>query len=138
MLRSIRRLSLSLLAFAAIGGLAYWDSNRVIKDKGDNISDYSAIFITNGQVYFGKIHGENDKYLDLRDVYYLKFDNLSDLEKTKAETQNPNITLFKLGDELHGPNDRLRIYNDQIQFTESLRDDSQVVSAIGKHKETAK
>lgn len=45
-----------------------------------------------------------------------------------------DVNLVKLGEELHGPNDRMKINKSQILFTESLRDDSKVVKAIGNYK----
>jgi hypothetical protein len=110
------------------------------KDSGSGISDYSAVFLSNGQVYFGTIHGRTDKELDLRDIYYLQVNQQIQPNQTNepngsstTDNKNPNVVLVKLGSELHGPNDRMRINTSQILFTESLKDNSKVVEAIKKY-----
>jgi hypothetical protein len=104
-----------------------------IKDSGSNISDYSAVFLTNGQVYFGKLDKLTDTEVDIKDIYYLQVNqqNLQPADsKTPAASASPDISLVKLGNELHGPNDRMRINRQQVLFTESLKSDSKVVKAI--------
>jgi hypothetical protein len=118
------------------GGWYFLQQNNVvaggvIKDSGRSISDYSAVFLTNGQVYFGKIEGMNNLEVDLRDIYYLQVNQQQTLQPGDANADNqPEISLVKLGNELHGPNDRMRISRSQVLFTESLKKDSKVVAAI--------
>ena len=106
------------------------------KDTGSNISDYSAVFLTNGQVYFGKIYGRTDQALDLRNIYYLQVNQQVQPEQKASAaatpTPQPQVSLVKLGNELHGPNDRMQISSNQVLFTESLKTDSKVVDAINK------
>jgi hypothetical protein len=52
-----------------------------------------------------------------------------------TETPTANINLVKLGAELHGPTDEMRINRDHILFIEDLKDDSQVVQGIKRFKE---
>ena len=119
-------------AIARRGGLSI---GGVIKDSGDNISDYSAVFLTNDQVYFGKVNKKNSDEVVLSDIYYLKVNqNIQSQEKTSDTTQQPNIVLVKLGEELHGPNDVMHINKDQLLFIESLKSDSKVVKAIDENK----
>src|ERR1039457_5003898 len=37
-----------------------------------NKNEFQAIFLTNGQVYFGKLADLNNKYVTIKDVYYLQ------------------------------------------------------------------
>src|SRR5580704_1073814 len=37
-----------------------------------NDSGYSAVFLTNGQVYFGKLSDANKNYVKLTDIFYLQ------------------------------------------------------------------
>jgi len=106
-------------------------SGSIVKDSGSNISDYSAVFLTNGQVYFGKIYSVGDS-VDLRNIYYLQVNSTSsNLQSGSASsTASPDISLVKLGNELHGPNDRMLINRQQVLFTESGKNDSKVVTAI--------
>ena len=45
-----------------------------------------------------------------------------------------SVSLVKLGDELHGPADKMEINRDQILFIEDLKPNSQVVMAIKNYK----
>jgi hypothetical protein len=51
-----------------------------------------------------------------------------------APAANPEINLVKLGGELHGPTDEMRINRDQILLVEDLRTDSNLVKAIDNYK----
>ncbi|MBI4033923.1 MAG: hypothetical protein HY378_00025 [Candidatus Brennerbacteria bacterium] len=98
-------------------------------------SDYQAVFLTNGQVYFGKLYKERNRYPVLREVYYLQ---VTQPPQPLQEGQTPpqNINLVKLGGELHGPQDEMRISRDQILFIEDLKGDSRVLQAIAQLKQT--
>ncbi len=87
---------------------------------------YSAVFLTNGQVYFGNIVEQKRGTIVLGNIYYLQT-NTAD---PKAEVTEANMSLIKLGNELHGPTDEMKINIDHVLFTETLRDDSKVVQAI--------
>jgi len=91
--------------------------------------NYQAVFLTNGQVYFGKLYYENSKYPTLREVFYLQ---VTQPPQPLQEGQTPpsNINLVKLGGELHGPQDEMKINRDQILFIEDLKSDSRVIQAI--------
>jgi len=113
--------------------------NQIIKDSGSGISDYSAVFLTNGQVYFGKINTDNSQEIDITSIYYLQVNQAIQNSSTASPTPTPsasdtNVVLVKLGNELHGPNDRMRINKSQVLFTESLKTDSKVVTAINNYK----
>src|SRR3990167_4894055 len=66
-------------------------------------SDYSAVFLTNNQVYFGKIDDENADFIKLKDVYYLRVNQGASAGQpaTGAATPESGISLVKLGGELH-------------------------------------
>lgn len=96
-------------------------------------TNYQAVFLTNGQVYFGKLFREDSRYPILRDVYYLQVTQPP--QPLQAGQVPPtNINLVKLGGELHGPTDEMRINRDQILFIEDLKPDSQVLAAIRQSK----
>src|SRR3989344_3357102 len=40
--------------------------------KSASASEWQAVFLTNGQVYFGKIAKDSQKEIILRDIYYLQ------------------------------------------------------------------
>lgn len=95
---------------------------------------YQSVFLTNGQVYFGKL-GVSGRWLTLSDIYYLQANE--SLQQTKSigtNDSNKDIQLVKLGNELHGPADMMYIEKDKILFWENLKADSKVVDAINKYK----
>ena len=122
--------SISILALA-IALLLYTG-----KDKEAHFVDGTknqAVFLTNGQVYFGKITGVNDKVVDLQDIYYLNSQQQPDTSNKNA-TQQTNFSLVKLGCELHGPADQMIINREQVSFWENLKSDGKVAKAIEQFK----
>jgi hypothetical protein len=95
-------------------------------------SGYQAIFLTNGQVYFGKISKQDGDYVTLDDIFYLQ---VGPQQGSGAATNTPqSISLVKLGNELHGPVDEMHINRTQILFYEDLKASGQVVQAIQQYK----
>lgn len=91
-------------------------------------SGYQSVFLTNGQVYFGKIANADSSYVTLKDIYYLQVSQQTQAQ-AQAQTQ-PQVSLVKLGNELHGPVDEMKINRDQILFYEDMKEDAKVVQAI--------
>ncbi len=122
-----------VLLLVAGGGLVLKESmsnefsSAVIKDR------YQAVFLTNGQVYFGKIDKITNTGYTLKDIYYLQVQQGVQPE-TKKEGEDQNLSLAKLGSELHGPDDVMYIEGKQVLFWENLKTDSQVVKAISANK----
>lgn len=95
---------------------------------------YQAVFMSNGQVYFGNLSKLDGGYAELKDVYYLQVQQAVQPAADKKEGEQPKVSLTKLGNELHGPTDEMHISRDQILFWENLKDDSTVVKAIKDFK----
>ncbi len=99
---------------------------------------YQAVFLVNNQVYFGKLSNQNAQFPVLKDIYYLQVNQpIQPVQTAKgqpAPAANPEINLVKLGGELHGPTDEMRINRDQILLVEDLRTDSNLVKAIDNYK----
>lgn len=99
-------------------------------------SKYQAVFLTNGQVYFGKLHRTGD-YYKLTNVYYLQASQSSDGSSNnpqQAATANSGVQLIKLGNEVHGPEDAMIIDKAQVLFFENLKNDGKVVDSITKYQ----
>ena len=94
-------------------------------------NEYQAIFLNNGQVYFGKIKTLNDHYVNLTNIFYLSSQSAQPAASSKSAGGN-KFSLVKLGCELHGPQDQMLINNGQVTFWENLRSNGQVVQAISK------
>ena len=90
---------------------------------------YQAVFLSNGQVYFGKLHDYYNGRPYLTDVYY--FQGTGNTQSQVSAQQQ----LRKLGSEVHGPEEKLILNKDSILFVENLREDSAVVSAINKQQD---
>ena len=86
---------------------------------------YHAVFLSNGQVYFGTLTEPKAQYVMLTGVYYFG--------RTDSEAAADDLALVKLGSEVHGPADILKINRDHILFIEELRADSRVVEAMKDH-----
>ena len=87
-------------------------------------AQWQAVFLTNNQVYFGKLVNYDNTYVTLTDVYYLR--TASDLDQSGGTSLN----LIKLGGELHGPEDVMYIPKANVLFWENMKDSSQVVQTI--------
>ncbi len=101
---------------------------------GDNESKYistkhyQAVFLNNGQVYFGNINNLNGKYLRMTNIYYL---TQSSTTGSTGQATNGNYSLVKLGcQQIHDPFDEMVINRDQVTFWENLQDSGKVVTSI--------
>lgn len=107
---------LSLIGTQSGGEKKYVDSTKL-----------QAVFLNTGQVYFGNIKTLNNKYIVLTNIYYLQTANNN---SGTTSTASPNVTLVKLGCELHEPYDQMLINRDQVTFWENLQDNGQVAKAV--------
>jgi hypothetical protein len=90
-----------------------------------------AIFLQTGQVYFGNVTKMNSKYFVLSNIYYLQTSNAANSTADANSTAaNTNVSLVKLGCELHAPVDEMVINRDQVTFWENLNDSGQVAKAV--------
>lgn len=104
--------------------------------KLGNTKNYQAVFLSNGQVYFGKVSGETSDPVTVKDVFYLRVQRQVQPATEEGDQQaQPQVQLIKLGNELHGPQDEMRINRDHILFIEDLKDDGRVAKAIKDFKD---
>lgn len=99
--------------------------------------EYQAVFLTNGQVYFGKLADGGDRYIKLTDIYYLQVNQpqiQGSQQNAQQAQQQPQLQLVKLGNELHGPVDEMHINRDQVLFYEDMKADGKVAQAIKEYK----
>lgn len=102
--------------------------------SGVKRGQYQAVFLTNGQVYFGKLENPSSRYLTLTDVYYLQVENQPQEGQNQNQQTQGEPKLIKLGEELHGPEDEMKILQTQVSFWENLKNDSKIVKAIEEYK----
>jgi len=87
---------------------------------------YQAVLLTNGSVYFGKLHGYGTPHPVLTEVYYI-------VSQTNTQTKQVNNVLVKRGKELHEP-DRMYVNPNQILFVETVGTNSKVAQLIAQAK----
>ncbi|HET9173902.1 MAG TPA: hypothetical protein VFN56_01330 [Candidatus Saccharimonadales bacterium] len=87
-----------------------------------------AVFLNTGQVYFGNVKTLNNNYVVLTNIYYLQTSNNG--STSTASNSNQNVSLVKLGCELHAPYDQMVINRNQVTFWENLQDSGQVAKAV--------
>lgn len=117
-----------LLAVVLKGGSS---ESAIKKDQ------YQAVFLNSqdGQVYFGKLEVYSENYYKLTDIFYVRVEQRIQPEGQNAQSQSQqSISLAKLGNELHGPEDEMYISKDKVLFWENLKESGQVVTAIREYK----
>ncbi len=117
--------SIAALAWLASRFVASASAGSALKGK-----QYQALFLTNGQVYFGHLKNVENTYVKMTDIYYLQVQQQVQPKDQNAQNQQPQVSLAKLGSELHGPEDAMYISRDQVLFWENLKDDGKVTQAI--------
>lgn len=113
-------LIVALVAFVGLGGNAPKAESKYVDS-----SKLQAVFLNTGQVYFGKVTSLNSRYVVLSNIYYLQTSSTG----TDANA-NTNVSLVKLGCELHEPLDQMVINREQVTFWENLGDNGQVAQAV--------
>ncbi len=106
------------------------DGNSKEYSMVDN-TKYQAVFLNNGQVYFGSITDLSGDYMRLNNVFYLT------QTATGANTTDANsdYTLIKLGcQQIHYPYDQMVINRTQVTFWENLNADGKVTTSIEEFK----
>jgi len=87
---------------------------------------HQAVFLINGQVFFGKLEKLGSPFPILTDVYYVQ-------SQVNQETKQVKNVLVKRGSEWHAP-DRMILNANQILFIASVKPDSTVEKFIEELK----
>lgn len=83
-------------------------------------AEYQAVFLANGQTYFGRFNERLGPYVRLDDAFYIQAVPNSDPDKP-ADSR-----IVRRGGELHQPLSRILIPRSAIVFVEDLRTDSPI------------
>lgn len=119
------RAAVWFLAAAIIVVLALYifkGERLVVRDS----ETYQAVFLSNNQVYFGKLKSVNRDLWRLTDVYYLRAGTV--------QSASSEIDLIKLGGELHAPTDEMFINKSHVIFYEAISETGEVMRLIRKHQ----
>jgi len=114
-------------------GTVYLLHSNPSEAKYVNGKTLQAVFLQNGQVYFGHIKSISQKYIELQNIFYLN--NPSSSSANSSANNNNTLSLVKLGCELHGPTDRMVINQEQVTYWENLRTDGNVAKAVDQYNQ---
>lgn len=94
---------------------------------GTTQKTWSAVFLSNGQMYFGHLK-MGCKTVTLQDVHYLQVQEVPAAKE--GEQPQQQLSVIKLGSEVYGPENVMQINRDHILYIEKLAKDSQVIKTI--------
>lgn len=124
--------ALAVLILAVLSSLVFVKDTATRESDQVNGEQLQAVFLNGGQVYFGDISQLNSRYLTLDNIYYLRVNQ--QVQPNQQNNQSAqDISLVKLGCELHGPEDSMVINREQIIFWENLKGDGQVAKAVEEY-----
>jgi len=83
-------------------------------------AEYQAVFLANGQTYFGRYYDRLGAYAKIEDVYYLQAGQATDTGGTT------DARIIRRGRELHEPSSRMLVPKSAILFVEDLTDSSPI------------
>ncbi len=87
---------------------------------------YQAVFLANGQTYFGHYLERIGPYVKVENAFYIA------TPPTAEEGQTPESRIIRRGSELHQPLPFVLIPKSAILFVEDLRQDSQVAQFMDR------
>ncbi len=125
------KIAIALVVLLALGFIFRGSLTSFFQKTNPKLSGYQAVFLANGQVYFGKISNKGGDYVVLKDIYYLQAGKQL---QAGADTSDSQLSLVKLGNELHAPDDVMNISRAQILFYEDLKTDGRVAQAIAEYQ----
>jgi|GEM_PF-5926637 len=108
----------------------------IIKDKGTNLSDISAVFVNGGGIYFGKITQLTDTVLSIDNVYTYGVvpTDTSTTGSTASTSADTKPTLFDASKVGIAPASHYNINRSQVILWYSLSNDSTVVKTIQSYQ----
>ncbi len=91
-------------------------------------SNYYAVFLQNGEVYFGELAGDSQNELRLRNPYFLQTNG----EDPQTVLATSGFVIMKVAKQQHQPVNEMYINKIHVIYREPLRADSQLVESIVK------
>jgi hypothetical protein len=111
----LRKSGLAGLVFLAAFFLTQW-WDFTVPSLGR--AQYQAVFLANGQTYFGRYYDRIGAYAKIEDVYYL--------QQTDSTDAGTGTKLVRRGSELHAPSHRMLVPKSAVLFVEDLTDASPI------------
>src|SRR5438132_1430820 len=120
-----RNVLAALVAFALAFVLFRWWDFTLPSVGG---AKYQAVFLANGQTYFGRYLDRLGAYVKVENAYYIQ------QTRTEDESAPPESKLIRRGSELHQPADGLHIRRDKVLAVERVDLASPVAQAIAAQR----
>jgi hypothetical protein len=128
-------IALALIVIAMLVGASVLRGGN-FSSSVPNKDEYQAVFLANGQAYFGHLSGIGSSYVSLNDVYTV---DQAQASPAPGATPGPQLQLIRRSDNnLLKPESPMQISSDQIISWENLKDDSEVVKAIKQKQDQSK
>lgn len=139
----LHRVLVILLIVLSFAGILYFGAKALSAATADSSvksKQFQAVFLTNGQVYFGNLTKIDNGYVKLTNIFYLQVSSSGSqpTPQPAASSAQQQVSLAKLGGELHGPEDSMYISRSQVLFYENLKTDGKVAQAIKKYQDDNK
>jgi hypothetical protein len=87
---------------------------------------YQAVFLANGQTYFGRYYERLGPYAKVENVFYIQ------QNRSTADDSPPESRLVRRGSELHEPTSAMLIAKSAILFVEDLHEGSPIAQFMSK------
>ncbi len=124
----------ALIFIIALGWV--WFQGRAFSVVPVQKDRYQAVFMSNGEILFGKLKTLDGVHVELREVFYIR-SNTGDSTPANAtndvQAKDGDMQLIKRGDEVHGPEDEMIINREQVLYYENLKPSSKVSQLIQKY-----
>lgn len=118
-----------VVTVAAAALISFLALQLFLKPMRVDPSGYQVVSLVSGQVYFGKLKNIGGDYLYLESPYVEQ--TVQSTEKNEdGSPKSPQTALFRVKDQVYGPEDMIAIKSDQVVFWQNLRADSKAVAAI--------
>lgn len=115
------------VAVAVLAGtfalVRWWDFTLPSLGRGT----YQAVFLTNGQVFFGRYYDRIGPHVKIVSVYYVQ-----QTADPSDASKPPESKLVRRGSELHGPPPEMLVPRTSVLFVEDLTDSSPVAQFMAK------
>lgn len=122
-----------LVGFFVLRSRGYFSG--VVRDTGTELSNYSAIFVSGGGIYFGKITDDSNNFLSLEEVFSYGVVTANGTPATSGSSSaDQRPTLFDASKVGIAPATKYHINKDQIILYYSLKKDSEVVKKIEEYR----
>lgn len=113
---------LTALFVATLLFVHWWDFTMPAVGR----STYQAVFLVNGQTYFGRYYDRLGPYAKVENAFYIQQTRTADPDAA------PGSKLVRRGSELHEPTSAMLIAKSAILFVEDLQEGSSVAQFMKK------